>query len=291
MTDDNLHIKEKLKELECFTNEKYLNRHLVAPIGLEKMQRVVNSLQQASAFLKAAIKVEMQVKPLLLYYASLNYFLGLITLVGKTVDSNTHGMTIDANNEDNKDTLLDIKIEFKGKSSLQAISDLLKVDMPRGVWPLRDFLDSIPEISTEYIRAFQRPSHAILVESSKISWGANIDRIHVNEGLNVEELINLITKETPCFKETYLDIQIPREKLLVLIRKLDKTPKTEKSLDGRRYIIAGHREENNKLDPLPAVLNNHIALFALSYFCRYFPEIWVPCISATNISIKKMLVI
>lgn len=275
--------KVKIKELQSSTKKGRIRQYLQKcstkmDVDDERVNKIAYSFQQSYAFLEQSEKVDLQVRPLFLYYASLNSFRGLITMTGKQVDCQTHGMTIEKNLKEN---ILDTEIRFKSSGSLKFISHLLEVQKDRfsfgGIWKLRDFLDSIPEISEEYSKSCQRPSYAVPVEEDVSQAGAPIEKVKCPEPLDIEDLERRL-ENLPQFNKKY-ETQIPHKSRTIVLYLKAGQNSLAKSFSEGRYIPIRHKNEKGEImGPLPPILNTHISLFALSYLCRYFPEIWNPFI-------------
>ena len=115
---------------------------------------IAGSLLQAFEYYKSAKEANLQIAPLLLYYGSTNLLYGMANLIkGEINHIENHGMKIYI--PEKMKYIADTNIRFLSPKTggVHVIAQVLGFyeDLTGfGDWELRDFLDSIAEISREY---------------------------------------------------------------------------------------------------------------------------------------------
>lgn len=146
------------RELLQFSYEANINRYL-SKKGLhangETINCIVGSFLQADEYYRAAKDANLQISPLLLYYGTTNLLYGMVNLLSgrKNIIAN-HGMKIFV--PEHMSFIADTTIRFLSPSDggVHVIARAIgfSQDLTNfGDWSLSEFLDSIAEISSDFI--------------------------------------------------------------------------------------------------------------------------------------------
>ena len=277
--------KDLWRELLQFTYEANIKRYL-AKKGLEAdddtISCIVGSFLQANEYYKSAKDANLQISPLLLYYGSTNLLYGMVNLLSGSINKiSNHGMKIFIPKQ--MDFIADTVIRFlspaDGGVHVVARSMGFTPDLTGfGDWNLREFLDSIAEISSDFTQCYEvQTGHTAMLDVFNTPDG-KAEKIYfsVNIRDNLIELLNNVEG----FEKSYLRVSIAKEhetgkEYFVLRHKLTGKDISELSYSGQPYLRAGHIKKG-QLITIPTILNMYISLFALASLCRYYPERWSP---------------
>lgn len=277
--------KDLWRELLQFTYEANIKRYL-AKKGFEIDEDTINcisgSFLQGNEYYKATKDANLQISPLLLYYGSTNLLYGMANLLSGSINKiSNHGMKIFI--PDQMDFIADTQIRFLSPvdggvhvvaRALGFTSDLTGF----GDWKLREFLDSIAEISADFIQCYDEQVGCIAMLDIFNTPDGKVEKIYFSED-NKEHLITLL-KNVEEFDKSYLRVTTAKEyetgkEYFVLRHKLTGRDISEQSYSGQPYLRACHNKNSQKVT-IPTILNMYISLFALASLCRYFPERWSP---------------
>lgn len=273
------------RELLQFTYEANIKRYLNKK-GHEADEDTINciagSFLQANEYYKAAKDADLQISPLLLYYGSTNLLYGMANLLSGSIKKiSNHGMKIFL--PDKMDFIADTEIRFlspvDGGVHVVARTLGFTPDLTGfGDWKLREFLDSIAEISADFTQCYDVQVGSVAMLDIFNTPDGRAEKIYFSEE-NKEALITLL-ENVEGFAKSYLRVTSAKEfetgkEYFVLRHKLTGKDISEQSYSGQPYLRAGHNK-NSQLVTIPTILNMYISLFALASLCRYFPERWSP---------------
>lgn len=273
------------RELLQFTYEANIKRYLDKK-GLtadeETTSCIVGSFLQANEYYKSAQNANLQIAPLLLYYGSTNLLYGMANLLSGNINIiKNHGMTIKIPEEMN--FIADTEIRFlsptDGGVHVVARAMGFEPDLTGfGDWKLREFLDSIAEISPDFAQCYETQAGRIAMIDVFNTPDGKVEKIYFSNATR-DSLIALL-QDIDGFDKSYLRVTTAKEfrterEYFVLRHKLSGKDISELSYSGQPYLRAGHNK-NSRLITIPTVLNMYIALFALASLCRYHPQRWSP---------------
>lgn len=256
---------------------------------------ISGALLQANEYYKASKIVSLQVGPLLLYYGTTNLFFAMSVLMsGKIPSIKNHGMHIYPKKEDRYIADTEIKFDHPNDGGVHIFAKALGFEKhlyEYKLWIVRDFLDSIAEISNDFSTCYtSAKSHALQVDVVKLP-DSTVEKLYIDNEQDAQNAIHNIEG----FSESYLEPQwgsIKGKSYLVLRHKLNATTITNVAYSGQPYLQVGH-SKSGKLITVPRELNMYITLFALSSLCRYHPEIWNPFViqdsTGEKLLIEKLL--
>ena len=237
---------------------------------------------QADAYYTAAKDANLQIAPLLLYYGSTNLLYGMINLLsGKINKIENHGMNIIV--PDKPEFIADVGLKFLSPQTggVHVIARALNFDInltALGEWKLRDFLDSIAEISQDYVQCYEVETSCIVMLDVFNTPDGKVEKVYYSRE-NRQSIIDLMNN-IPGFAKAYLPIRsvnLPEKgtEYFILRHKLNGTDISDLSYSGQPYLRAGHKK-NGQVVTLPTILNMYVSLFILASLCRYYPERWSP---------------
>ena len=134
--------------------KRYSKKH-EKEIDEDTIACIAGSLLQAYEYYKSAKEANLQIAPLLLYYGSTNLLYGMANLIkGEINHIENHGMKIFI--PDEMEFIADTDVRFLSHETggVHVIARILGFNDDLtgfGDWKTRDFLDSIAEISREYL--------------------------------------------------------------------------------------------------------------------------------------------
>lgn len=273
------------RELLQFTYEANIKRYLDKK-GIiadeETTSCIVGSFLQANEYYKSAKEANLQIAPLLLYYGSTNLLYGMANLLSGSINKiKNHGMTINIPEEMN--FIADTEIRFlspaDGGVHVVARAMGFEPDLTGfGDWKLREFLDSIAEISSDFMQCYETKVSCIAMLDVFNTPDGKVEKIYFSEE-NRDCLIALL-QAVDGFDKSYLRATTAKEhetgkEYFILRHKLIGKDISERSYSGQPYLRAGHIK-NSQLITVPTVLNMYVTLYALASLCRYHPERWSP---------------
>ena len=286
------------REILQFTYEanikRYLSKHEYV-VDEDTINSIAGSFLQANEYYKAAKDANLQISPLLLYYGSTNLLYGMSNLLsGRIHKVNNHGMKIII--PDKMDFIADTRIKFLSPvdgglhvfaKALEFTTDLTGF----GDWCLKEFLDSIAEINTDYIQCYDVQTGCIAMLDVFNTPDGKAEKIYYSPN-NKEDLL-LLLSNVEEFNKSYLRLTTSSDhktgkEYFVHRHKLSGKDISEYSYSGQPYLRAGHIK-NSKLITIPTILNMYISLFVLASLCRYHPEHWSPFVQKDTTGEKLLI--
>ena len=273
------------RELLQFTYEANIKRYLDKK-GIsadDKVQScIVGAFLQAYEYYKSAKDANLQISPLLLYYGSTNLLYGMVNLLSGSINKiNNHGMKILI--PEAMDFIADTQVRFlspvDGGVHVIARTIGFNHDLTGfGDWKLREFLDSIAEINSDFIQCYEEQAGRIAMLDAFNTPDGKVEKLYFTEE-NRESSLALL-QGVEGFDKSYLRLTVAKEhetgkEYFVLRHKLTGQDISEQSYSGQPYLRAGHNK-NSQIITVPTILNMYVTLFALASLCRYHPERWSP---------------
>ena len=160
-----------------------------------------------------------------------------------------------------------------------------------GDWKLEEFLDSIAEISSDFIQCYAEKASCIATLDAFNTPDGKLEKIYFSEETK-GRLIALLSN-VDGFDKSYLRLTEAQDhdtgkKYFILRHKLTGKNISELSFSGQPYLRAGHNK-NNRLVTVPTVINMYVSLFVLASLCRYYPERWSPFVLKDTTGEKLLL--
>jgi hypothetical protein len=235
---------------------------------------IASSFQQAKSYFDASLSAQINIKPLLMYYGSINLLIGTLSLVKHNrFDISSHGMVLDDKSiykscdilsvnlvpKDQKGALHTIALEMEG------VNDILN----RGAWSLQEVLRTIPDLALEYQFIFPHSGMNVVFCEEVQHNGRLIDRIPIvteEEGISIIQNLKL----NKNFLDTYLEPQTTPQ-YVILNRKPGGKTFEQYSIAGERYLPIPLKKGGLVL---PQYLMMYLGLYILGTLSRYNPEIW-----------------
>lgn len=261
--------------------ERYLRKNQLTT-DINTINCITGSFLQAYEYYKSAKEADIQIAPLLLYYGSTNLLYGMVNLLSGTICTiENHGMKLLLPEQMAFLADSDIRFMSPGNGSVHVIARSSGFDQnlsELGNWKLKEFLDSIAEINSDYIQCYE-------AHTGRIAWldvyntpDGKVEKVYYTEENKAD--MTALFSDVEGFGDSYLRISSVKEpgtgrEYFVLRHKLNGHEISEESFSGQPYLRAGHRK-NGQLVTVPTMLNMYIALFALASLCRYHPERWSP---------------
>lgn len=273
------------RELLQFTYEANIKRYLTKKgheVDEDTINCIAGSFLQANEYYKAAKDANLQISPLLLYYGSTNLLYGMANLLCGSINKiSNHGMKIFI--PERMNFIADTEIRFLspvdgGVHVIAKALDFTPDLTGFGDWKLREFLDSIAEISADFIHCYDVKVGCVAMLDIFNTPDGKVEKIYYSES-NMDDLVALLNN-VEDFDKSYLRITTAKEfetgkEYFVLRHKLTGVDISEQAYSGQPYLRAGHIK-NSRLITIPTILNMYISLFALASLCRYYPERWSP---------------
>ena len=272
------------RELLQYTYEANIRRFsekMGRSVDEKTIDCITGSFLQAYEYYKSAKNANLQISPLLLYYGSTNLLYGMANLLkGEIVKISNHGMKIII--PDNMKFIADTQIRFNSplEGGVHVIAKVFDFnDDMTGFkdWTLKEFLDSLAEISNEYQNCFEVPCGKIAMLDVVNTPDGKVEKIYFDYD-NKNDIIQLLSNVNG-FNKSYLSPTESKDcsniTYFVLRHKLNGKDISEISYSGQPYLRASHYK-NSKYVTVPTIMNMYISLFVLASLCRYSPEKWSP---------------
>lgn len=272
------------REILQYTYEANIIRHSKKhgkEIDEDTIACIAGSLLQAFEYYKSSKEANLQIAPLLLYYGSTNLLYGMANLIkGEINHIENHGMKIFI--PDKMEFIADTNIRFLSHKtgSVHVIAQVLGFNEDLtgfGDWELRDFLDSIAEISREYNTCYDNHNSRIAMLEVINTPEGKVEKIYYNE--ENKQYTQQLLGDVAGFSKSYLQPidskDFNNNTYFILRHKLNGKDLSEISYSGQPFLRASHVKKS-KIITLPTILNMYITLFALASLCRYHPEKWSP---------------
>ena len=274
-------------------------RNCSCSVSDETINCIIGSFHQAYEYYKASEVANLQIAPLLLYYGSTNLLYGMSSLKNKCVDRiSNHGMKIDVS--ENNNFIADTSIRFlspaDGGVHIFARALNCEIDLTSfGDWILRDFFDSIPEISDNYLQCYGGLRSKVVFLDVFNTPDGKIEKVYFNS--SDENEVRELLASVDGLATSYLPITptknpITNEEYFILRHKINGENIDQISYSGQPYLRASHKKGQRNVS-IPTILNMYISLFALSSLCRYHPERWSPFVindsTGERLLVEKLL--
>jgi len=242
---------------------------------------IAGSLLQAFEYYKSAKEANLQIAPLLLYYGSTNLLYGMANLIkGEINHIENHGMKIYI--PEKMKYIADTNIRFLSPKTggVHVIAQVLGFyeDLTGfGDWELRDFLDSIAEISREYNTCYDNLNSRIAMLEIINTPEGKVEKVNYNEENKqyTQQLLENVTGFSKSYLHPVDSKNFSNNTYFILRHKLNGKDISEISYSGQPFLRASHVKKSNIIT-LPTILNMYITLFTLASLCRYYPEKWSP---------------
>lgn len=272
------------REILQYTYEANIIRHSKKhgkEIDEDTIACIAGSLLQAFEYYKSSKEANLQIAPLLLYYGSTNLLYGMANLIkGEINHIENHGMKIFI--PDKMEFIADTNIRFLSHKTggVHVIAQVLGFNEDLtgfGDWELRDFLDSIAEISREYNTCYDNHNSRIAMLEVINTPEGKVEKIYYNE--ENKQYTQQLLGDVAGFSKSYLQPidskDFNNNTYFILRHKLNGKDLSEISYSRQPFLRASHVKKS-KIITLPTILNMYITLFALASLCRYHPEKWSP---------------
>lgn len=255
---------------------------------------IIGSFLQAHEYYKASTNANLQIAPLLLYYGTTNLLFGMSSLLsGRICEITNHGMKPNPSTINNYIAETSITFDNPKNGGIHIFAKALgyKEDLTRyGSWTLMEFLSSIAEINTDYMKCYSENCSNVLMLDVFNTPDGKIEKIYYNN-TNSTELLD-VANNIEDIKESYLKFQSGKDRdgteYYILRHKIAGKDITKNSFSGQPYLQAGHKK-NGKLITIPTILNMYISLFIMGSLCRYHPERWSPFV-LNDMTGEKLLI-
>ena len=259
---------------------RYSKKHR-KEIKADTIACIAGSLLQAFEYYKSAKDANLQIAPLLLYYGSTNLLYGMANLIkGEINHIENHGMKIFI--PDEMEYIADTNIRFLSHETggVHVIAQVLGFheDLTGfGDWELRDFLDSIAEISREYNTCYDNHNSRIAMLEIINTPEGKVEKVNYNEENKqyTQQLLENVTGFSKSYLHPVDSKKFSNNTYFILRHKLNGKDISEISYSGQPFLRASHVKKS-KVITLPTILNMYITLFTLASLCRYYPEKWSP---------------
>lgn len=287
------------RELLQFTYDENIKRYQKQR-GIEAddicINIIIGSFLQAYEYYKSAKDSNIQIAPLLLYYGSTNLLYGMTALLlGEHCEIKNHGMRIKINDIEK---IAETQIIFSDPKQggihvfLRALGYNINLS-EYGEWRLKEFLDSIAEISDDYAKCYDEGvdvGRIIMLDTFNTPEG-NVEKVYYNDE-NESLILNKI-QDVEGFENSYL---IPttgtafesKKKYFILRHTINGQDVSEISYSGQPYLRSAHDKNGRKIT-LPTIVNMYVSLFVLGSLCRYYPEKWSPFVLKDNTGEKLLI--
>lgn len=205
------------RELLQFSYEANINRYL-SKKGLhangETINCIVGSFLQADEYYRAAKDANLQISPLLLYYGTTNLLYGMVNLLSgrKNIIAN-HGMKIFV--PEHMSFIADTTIRFLSPSDggVHVIARAIgfSQDLTNfGDWSLSEFLDSIAEISSDFIQCYEVNAGRVAMLEGFNTPDGKMEKIYFSEE-NKDQILALL-QDVEGFDKSYLRLSVGKER-------------------------------------------------------------------------------
>lgn len=232
------------------------------------------SILQAKEYYRLSKDADVSVKPLLIYYGTINLLTACSLLIsGEKIIINNHGMKIDESDVDG--SLGSWSIKFNNITDggihvfLKSITEG-KVECVESVWKLNELLMSIPEINEIEHLCYSNSIPYCLPINEICMDNETIETIDVNQ-YTIEQIMDFLS-EVDEFQKNYINPKYQNNIVILKHKYLAKDISCE-TISGRKYLLRSHIKNEKKV-LLPQWAYYTISLFALSSLCRYNPKTW-----------------
>lgn len=276
--------------------EKYFKKNGIEKPETALVESISGSILQAKEYFDVYERATLQISPLLLYYGVSNLYYGISNLLtGKVNKVDNHGMKI-VRKEYSRIGDIEI-IPYNPKAGALSLFNSIysgNEDLPSfGLWTVAELFSSIPDLFDDFNSFYNDQPHVIPLEIIKEP-KAYFERINPSDVAKYNDLNDLI-KCVEKYDTTYLNPQYgPQMKYIILRPKLYTRDIGVYSMSGRKYLQVAFNKKGRLINP-SLEIKIFMALFALSYICRYTPELWNPFVrndaTGEKLFVEKVLYI
>lgn len=246
---------------------------------------VSGSILQAESYFESADSSSLHIKPLLLYYGTVNLLAGAATLLrAETPSIDHHGMKLILPETDTF-RIGDVMIKpINPKTgALQQLANVFSdnCDLTNGdVWSLEEILGSLPDLLIEFENCYQDAKpFTIPIEVVKMQ-RSSLERIYPESLSRFSDQAQVFF-DVHRFSEVYLQ---PQWGAFIILRKRVSVGSLDLgaySISGRKHLQVGHKKQGRLLTPSLLMLML-MGSFALGFLSRYHPEIWNPFVRSDS---------
>lgn len=270
---------------------RYMSKHGLPTVGDETLEYIAGCIRQGEAYFVAGENSPLDIRPLLLYYGSVNLLAGASAMImGMQPNIKGHGMRLQVGKTQ---PFVVGQIEIlptKAKDgALQQFANVFSkgcVLINGSSWTVEEVLGSVPDLKREYEECYPTAiPYTVPIEIVKRRRGS-LERIIRSDLVRYKDPENAISK-IEGFNDSYL----PAEYLtgyIVLHRKIGSEEIGTYSIFGQKYLQIGH-DKNGRLITPDQVIILFMGLFALSYLSRYSPEVWNPFVKSDETGEKLVI--
>lgn len=256
------------------------------------IQLISASLIQAESYFQISRNASLYIKPVLVYYGTINLMLGATTLLnGEKLEIKGHGVycNLDSSNPDRlgDSTLIINNKKHSGFYEFQC-SFFKGDDKLSGTkWTLSDIFSNVPDLKSDFEICYPDLAPSVVpVEVVQLK-NKTIERIY-NSDMEMFSSFQDVFSKIPHFKEYYMEPQLLEDKIILNRKLINFKDIGIYSIYGRKYFQLFH-DKNGKNIILEPLMNIYCGLFALSHLARYYPEIWNPSLQ-NDITGEKLII-
>lgn len=265
--------------------QKYFAMNGIEPGEKSDMlsETIICSLLQANEYYRLSRDASLHTAPLLLYYGTINLFLGASTLLsGKDFSINGHGMKVNICKDVSEIGATTIHFVSPKDGGINVFAGQIESQdyslMDLQTFSLREMLLSIPEINLEALQCYgESDNYCIPLETIRTEDGV-IERV-IFSGHDHKAIAAMLSR-IPAFSTSYLNPSFVDRKdntIVTLRHKYMQDPICYSSITEQSYLLIGHIH-GEKLIVLPQWVYMYASLFGMATLCRYHPYLWNPFI-------------
>jgi len=274
-------IREQWNMLCKYSYEDNVERYLKKQSGGTPSQAVLSfiteSMLQAKSYYDSAENSNLHIKPLLLYYGTVNLLVSVYCLMnGLPHGIRFHGFKIiDINSQPTRIADIKVKFEKNVRGGLHVFSSLFSEDKnlaDDSHWSLLEILGSIPDLSEDFEDSYKNELPNIIpveIIKEKRKWLYRVDSKKLVNFKNADDIYPLINNFNKYFLPPQIgeNYHIIRRKIFVSNDNLGIF-----SITGRMNFALNH---NKNVPRFPSLIILYLAgLYALGTISRYNPEVW-----------------
>ena len=265
--------------------KKYFSDNSINVNGAEDMlcETITGSLSQAHEYFCLSKSASLHTSPLLLYYGTVNLFLGASALLaGEALKINNHGMKAIPDQSESEIGRTMIHFCSPSDGGIHVFNRIVG-DNSFNLTHLEDLsikalLLSIPEINLEATQCYGEEENFCIPLDTVITEDGTFEKasFHNMDRTQVIKLLNRV----PDFSKSYLQPVLSEKDGVttgVLRHKYLQEPIHYLSITGQSYLLVGHNNKGKNI-LLQQWIYMYIALFGMASLCRYYPQIWNPFI-------------
>ena len=232
------------------------------------------SILQAKEYYRLSKDADISVKPLLIYYGTINLLTACSLLIsGEKIIITNHGMKIDETGVDGSLGSWNVRFNNITDGGIHVFLKCItkgKVESVDGVWKLNELLMSIPEISEIENLCYSNALPYCLPLNVICMDNETIETINVNS-YTIEQVKEFLS-EVDGFQNNYIKPTFKNDNFILKHKYLADDISYE-TISGHKYLLRSHIKNGKKVI-LPQWTYYTICLFGLSTLCRYNPKTW-----------------